>query len=172
MTEVIASFTDYDGLRRALNACREHRDLSFERLDELTGAPPGYFSKLLGPRAIRRIGLQSLGWALGGLGIKAVLVSDPDALALIEARFEARDVPHLSAVQGGALEFRVNRGHLRKIGRKGGVTRWANLTPKKRTALAKQLNKIRWDKVRAKSREQSRRARQRKASHKARKAGA
>jgi hypothetical protein len=165
----LAEFSDYDGLRRALNACREQRDLSFERMDEITGAPSGYFAKLLGPRAIRRIGLQSLGWAFGGLGVKCVVVSDPEALAKVESRYAMRDKPHLAAVHGGAIEVQLNRGFLRKIGSKGGASRWGKLSPKKRSALAKRLNKIRWGKVKSKAKEQARRARQRKAAHKTRK---
>jgi hypothetical protein len=171
MNAPLAEFVDYDSLRKALNACRERRDISFERMDEITGAPPGYFAKLLGPRAIRRIGLQSLGWAFGGLGVKCILVSDPEALALVESRFAARDKPHLASVHGGAIELHLNRGFLRKIGTKGGKQRWSKLSQKKRTALAIRLNRIRWGRVKSKAKERARRARQRKASHKARKNG-
>jgi hypothetical protein len=170
MNAPLAEWADYEGLRRALNAVRDHRDLSFEAMDALTGAPAGYFAKLLGPRRVKRIGLQSLGWALGGLGIKAIFVSDPEALARVESRFLARDAAHLASVQGGAIDLRLNRGFLRKIGTKGGKTRWAKLTAKQRSALARKLSKIRWSNVKSRAKEQARRAKQRKASHKARKA--
>jgi hypothetical protein len=159
----LAEFTDYEGLRKALNACRELRDISFEQMDQITGAPAGYFSKLLGPRAIRRIGLQSLGWAFGGLGIKAVFVTDPEALAKVQSRYAARDVPHLaSVVRGGYTEFRLSRRHMSIIQAKGRKNRWDKMTPAQRTKWAKQMNKSRWRKIKQ-------RARQRKAAHKARK---
>lgn len=162
MNQPLAEFTDYETLRKALNACRDHRDLSYERMDEITGAPSGYFAKLLGPRALKRIGLQSLGWALGGLGIKAVLVSDPEALAKIESRFTARDVPHLKSVMhAGSLQVVLSGRHMSIIQRKGGRASWAKLTPKQRTARARKMAKARWKKTKQ-------RARQRKASHKAR----
>jgi hypothetical protein len=149
MTEPLASFVDYDGLRRALNACRDLRDVSLERMDEITGAPAGYFAKLLGPRPIKRIGLQSLGWALGGLGVRCVLVSDPEALAKVESRFVERDVPHLaSVVRGGTTEFKLSRRHMSIIQAKGRRSRWENMTPKQRTKWAKEMNKSRWRKIR------------------------
>lgn len=90
-----AEFHDYDTFRRALKEVRESRDLSFELMNEITGAPSGYFQKLLGPNPVKTIGLQSMGWALHGLGVKCLIVEDPEALALVQGRFEARDAAHL-----------------------------------------------------------------------------
>jgi len=163
MNAPLAEFSDYEGLRKALNAAREKRDISFERMDEITGAPPGYFAKLLGPRAIRRIGLQSLGWAFGGLGIKCVIVSDPEALARIESRLVSRDVAHLkSVVRGGTTEIKLSRRHMSIIQAKGRRSRWEKMTAAQRTKWAKRMNKSRWKKIRQ-------RAKQRKAAHRARK---
>jgi hypothetical protein len=158
MNAPIAEFSDYEGLRKALNACREKRDISFERMDEITGAPPGYFAKLLGPRAIRRIGLQSLGWAFGGLGVKCVIVSDPEALAKVESRYAKRDNAHLQSVRGGVLNVSIKRAFLRKIGAKGGVNRWKNVSPKKRSRLARRAVKIRNSKLNAQRRQELTRA--------------
>lgn len=138
MNEPLASFTNYDELRRALNVVRDqHRDMSFELMDEITGAPRGYFSKLLGPRPAKRIGLQSLEWALNGLGVKAILVEDSEALARIKSRLEGRDVAHLASVRNGAVSVQINRGFLRKIGAKGGKNSRKNLSKRQRTKLAK-----------------------------------
>ena len=132
----LADFDSYDGLRRALNAVRAQRNISFETLNALSGAPAGYFQKLLGPRPARRIGPQSLGWALGGLGIKAVLVDDPEALARVEGRFVPRDPAHLASVLGGVVCVEINRGFLRKIGRKGGANSRKNLSKRQRKSLS------------------------------------
>jgi hypothetical protein len=166
MIAPLAEFVDYDGLRRALNAVRDHRDLSFELMDQITGAPAGYFSKLLGPRPVRRIGLNSLGWALGGLGIKCVLIEDPAALLLIQSRFKSRDVPHLKSVmRSGVTHMIVQHRRMSMIGRKGRKSRWDSMTLKQRTAWGKRMAKSRWKK-------HKRRARQRAAAHKARLKGA
>jgi hypothetical protein len=163
MNAPLAEFTDYEGLRKALNACRERRDLSFERMDEITGAPSGYFAKLLGPKAAKRIGLQSLGWALGGLGIKAVFIDDPEALKLVQSRFEARDKPHLASVmRSGVTHVVVQHRKMSMIGRKGRTKRWEKMTEKQKSKWGKKMAKSRW-------RKHKMRIRQRKAAHKARK---
>jgi hypothetical protein len=169
MNAPLGEFSDYDGLRRALNAAREKRNISLSKLNEITGAPDGYFEKLLGPRSVRRIGLQSLGWALGGLGIKCILVEDPEALERVEGRFVDRDEAHLASVLNGVVHIQVNRSHYRKIGVLGGANSRKNLGKRKRRKLAKAAAMVRWGKVKSKSKEQARRARQRKATHKARK---
>ena len=97
----LAEFSNYDELVTSLRVCRDQRDISFELLDLISGLPPGYSAKLLGPRPIRRIGLQSLGDLLGGLGIKGLFVDDPEALALVQGRFVARDRAHLASALGG-----------------------------------------------------------------------
>src|ERR1700742_2864380 len=95
--------TDYAA---PLNAVREQRDISLELMNEIAGAPDRYFHKILGTSqcvsksrsgrraTYRRLGLHSLGWALGWLGVKGILVDDPDMLALIQRRFEERDAAH------------------------------------------------------------------------------
>jgi hypothetical protein len=165
MNAPIAEFADYGGLRRALNAARDHRKLSLETMNELVACPDGYFQKLLGTRPIRRIGLQSLGWAFGALGVKCVVVEDPETWARIQRQpdYETRDEAHFqSAVRGGTTEFRLSRRHMSIIQAKGRKNRWEKMTPVQRTKWAKQMNKSRWKKIKQ-------RARQRKASHKARK---
>lgn len=144
MTEPIAEFSDYEGLRKALNVVRESkRDMSFELLDEITGAPKGYFSKVLGPRPVKRIGLHSLAWALGGLGVKCIMVEDPEALARVQSRFRNRDRAHLASVHNGAVRVQINRGFLRKIGAKGGKNSRKNLSKKQRKKLGKLANMAR-----------------------------
>src|SRR6516165_2038197 len=66
----LAEFVNYDGLQRGLVAVKDRRNISFELLNEITGAPSGYFQKIFGPRPARRLGLQSFDWAFAGLGVK------------------------------------------------------------------------------------------------------
>jgi hypothetical protein len=160
----LAEFTDYESLRQALMAVRELRDVSFERLDEITGAAKGYFSKVLGPGKARHIGRESLGWALGGLGVKCILVSDPDALARVQRRFEARDKSHLKSQRSGTTLIMLSRRHMAIIQAKGRKSRWDGMTSKQKSKWGKRMAKARIQKMKQ-------RARQRKAAHKARKAG-
>jgi hypothetical protein len=163
----LAEFTDYDGLRRALVAARKHRNISLEDLDTFGGGPAGLFGKVLGPRAVKRLGLQSLGWVLGGLGIRAVLIEDPEAWERIKRRvdFKVRDQAHVDsadAMHADCVQIRFSRKQMASIQRKGGKASWAKLTAKQRTRKARKMAKARWRKFRA-------RARQRRQTHKARK---
>jgi hypothetical protein len=162
MTAPIAEFTDYDGLRRALVLARERRDISFERLDAIAGAPAGYFAKLLGPRANKRVGMQSLGWAFGALGIKCQIVEDIAAFEMVEGRFVVRDAAHLTSatkMHAPAVQITISRKKLAIISRKGGIASWAKLTPKQRSKRAKKMAKERWRKVKARRAKGKRRTR-------------
>jgi len=85
-------FRDYQTLHAALRRAREMRNISFELWDEIAGVSRGYTSKVLSPEGSRKITMQSLGWLLAGLGLKAILVDDPDTLKTILPRFRPRDL--------------------------------------------------------------------------------
>jgi hypothetical protein len=114
---IIASFSDYGSLLAALRACREARNIAYETLDEIVGAPKGYFSKVFAPRSERKITMQSLGWAMAGLGVKAILVDDPLTLKLVANRMKSRDE---KVVRSGATHIVLSHRFLREIGAKGG----------------------------------------------------
>jgi hypothetical protein len=166
MNAPIAEFACYETLRKALIACKDHRKVSLRVMNDLVDCPEGYFEKLLGPRPIRRIGLQSLGWAFGALGVKCIVVEDPDTWARIQrqTRYEQRDEAHFkSATKADSLHITLSRRHMSIIQAKGGRAAWAKLTPRQRTMKAKRMAKSRWKKIKQ-------RAKQRKATHRARKA--
>ena len=163
MNAPLAECVDYDGLRKAINAVRELRNISFEQLDDLSGLPDRYSAKLFGPRPLRRIGMKSLGDLLGALGIKLHLVEDLEALAKVEKRFVARDASHVASVmRGGTTHIVLSKRHMSQIQAKGRRSRWGKMTDLQKTKWGKRLAKSRW-------REMKRRAKQRKAAHKARK---
>jgi len=89
-TPILAEFTDYDGFRRGLSAVREQRDISLERLEEIAGAPKGYLGKVLSGTHSRHMGVQSLAWLIGALGVKCVIVDDPQAYARLKSRMTPR----------------------------------------------------------------------------------
>jgi hypothetical protein len=132
---------DYAGLRAALNAWRERRNISFEALDEVTGAPKGYSAKIFSPRGQRRVGMESLLWYLGGLGIEGVLQHSSEAFALVEARLAGRNKSQVRC--GGAIKIEFSRRHMQKIGRNGAKKRWA--AKRKRSAGASKAATARWN---------------------------
>jgi hypothetical protein len=122
---VIAEITDYPSLVAALRLAREKRNISFATIDEIVTAPDAYFSKTLAPNGSRRLTMLSLGWALGALGVKCLLVDDPAALARVESR---------------ALTSKL----LARIGRKGGKNRWLGVPPAERRRIAQRAIRARW----------------------------
>jgi hypothetical protein len=96
-TSILAEFSDYEGLRRGLSVVREQRDISLERLEEIAGAQKGYFSKILTATHSRHMGVQSLAWLIGALGVKCVIVDDPPAYARLKSRMTPRK--RMSAAQ-------------------------------------------------------------------------
>jgi hypothetical protein len=156
----IATFSDYDGLRKALSAVREHRNISLEDLDTFGGGPSGGFGKILGPRAVRRLGLQSLGWALGGLGVRCIIVDDPEAWERISRRrdFKLRDPSHLASVtkmHAIAVVITRSRKEMAAMSRKGGIASWAKLTPKQRAKRARKMSNARWRKTKKRLRKRA-----------------
>jgi hypothetical protein len=116
--EALATFCDQASLIDALRQVREMRNISFATLDEIAGLPAGYSSKVLSPHGERRPTLQSLGWLLGGLGVKCLVVDDPAGLKQINGRMVARD--H-KVVRGGP-HFTIRR-YLSEIGKRGARAR-------------------------------------------------
>jgi hypothetical protein len=114
---IIAEFSDYGSMLLALRTCRETRNISFETLDEIVGAPKGYFSKVFAPQSERKITMQAMGWALAGLGVKCQIVDDPAMLKQIANRLKKRDE---KVVRRGATHVVFSHRFLRKIGAKGG----------------------------------------------------
>jgi hypothetical protein len=92
LARAIAQFSDYQSLVDALRAAREKRNISFELMDKLGGVSDGYFSKVLAPRGSRKVTMQSLGWAMGALGVRTILVDDPVTLGMIQSRMKPRRI--------------------------------------------------------------------------------
>jgi hypothetical protein len=139
MPAVIAEITDYPSLVAALRRAREIRSVSFQTMDEIVTASDGYFSKVLAPNGSRRLTPLSLGWALGALGVKCLLVEDTEALARVEARLK----PKLACMaRDNAVTIIRSRKFFSKIGRKGALAR--NALRKRRKAAASHAARARW----------------------------
>src|SRR3982074_3379034 len=76
--------TDYGELLEAFRERAKELEISREGIDEIAGWADGYASKLLGGAAAKKrkvIGPLSLGLMLGTLGLKMILVEDPESTA-------------------------------------------------------------------------------------------
>ncbi len=73
--------SDYAGLIAAFRARADELQVSRLAIDEVAGFCSGYCAKILSPRRTRGITAMTLGPLLQTLGLKLVVVEDPEALA-------------------------------------------------------------------------------------------
>src|SRR6267142_3990332 len=81
--------SDYGGLLEAFRERAKELEISREGIDQIAGWADGYTGKLLGGAAAKRrkiIGPLSLELMLGALGLKLILIEDPEATARTLAR--------------------------------------------------------------------------------------
>jgi hypothetical protein len=76
----LAIVTDYDSLYSILRSRADQLKAARGTLDHVSGLPAGYVAKLLGEGKSRRVGWQSLHPLLATLGLKLVLMTDPEAV--------------------------------------------------------------------------------------------
>jgi hypothetical protein len=138
---VIASFNAYDGLLDGLRSRALELQASGEVLDEVSGLARGYFQKLIGPKPPRRLGMRSLGDVLGALGVRCVIIEDPEAMNRVTGRLKKRN---LKMVRDAAWQVTITRRFMQKIGRIGGTRRMEKMTKAERQQLARQAALARW----------------------------
>jgi hypothetical protein len=97
----IAVVSDYRELVAALRARAEALDVSNLVLDDITGLASGHTGKLLSLYPKRTLGRVSLGALLAALGVKLVVIEDPEALDRVKGRLTQR-APQ-GPRRGGAL---------------------------------------------------------------------
>jgi hypothetical protein len=67
-------------------------NITFETLDCVGGLSPRYAQKLLGSTPTKRLGEVSLGCVLGALGLRLIVVEDPEQLARVKDRLTPREI--------------------------------------------------------------------------------
>jgi hypothetical protein len=140
--KVLAEITSDQGLLDALRAQADTLDVTRDSIDREAGFTPGYASKLLSPRQIKRFGGMSRYALIGALGAKLVLVEE----VRIRTKLEKRRVkPGMLAVSVGRGKHRMmSKRFLRKIAPRGGNMRAHNLTPRRRKQIARKAARARW----------------------------
>ena len=106
----------------------------------------------------------SLGPILGVLGVKLLMVEDPEAMARYTDKLPKRNKSCVH--NGAAITFTFSRRHMQKIGQKGSKVRWKaarkmhtaavqggtnsrkNMTARQARALARKAARARWAKAR------------------------
>ena len=90
-----AECRDYEDLRSALRARAEQLDISRLEIDRISGLPNGYAGAVLSETSRKRLGWHNITAMLSALGVKLMLVEDPEAVARFTSRAEKR-VPNMS----------------------------------------------------------------------------
>jgi hypothetical protein len=150
--QIIATFNDCRGLVAALRECRVRRDISFATLDEITQQADGYWSKTLSITGNRRVTMESLSLGLGALGIKCVVIDDPEQYAKVQRHMtkigavkrETKAVRMLAVNSGCGKHTVTSVKMLRKIAASGGHARNRKLGPRRRKQIARQAALVRW----------------------------
>lgn len=148
-TEVtfFAEAHDYLDLHAAARARAEQLNVSRETIDDVAGLTNGYASKLLALPPIKKFGPISLGPTMRALGLKMIVVDDPEALAKVEGRLTPREHGDPRAKVGcenvnqapellKLLQGELGRRRIRRINQK--------LTPSERQERARRAARARW----------------------------
>jgi hypothetical protein len=144
---VIAQFNSYEGMLAAMRLRAKEREIAIgsDNVAALTGLPAFYFGKLLSPKAPRRIGSISMAPVMAILGVKLVMVEDPETMARYASRLHKRDE---NFVHAATVHFALSGKHMRAIRRKGGLNSRRYMSAREARALARRAAHARWAKAR------------------------
>jgi len=169
-TAVVTSYTELMASIQAQVGALGLRLLDF---DDLAGFPAGLSGKVFGAAQVKRLGPEKVFDALRAAGLRLRVEIDPEQQVKMQTRIsenynlrqanQARPNNHASPVST-ALLSRV----FKHLSRSATKARWADKSPQERSEHARKIANMRW---KARRKEMKRRARQRKATHKARRNG-
>jgi hypothetical protein len=151
---LVASFNTYDGMIDAMRERAQERRIALTSPEAaaLANLPEYYIAKLLSVHPVRRIGMISLGPLLSVLGVKLLMVEDPemmarmDRLALQKFGKPLKSRNESCVHNGAAITFRFSRRHMQIIGQKGLTVRWGEAA-RNRVLRARHAAHARWDKM-------------------------
>jgi hypothetical protein len=135
--KIVGEFSDYNELITALRARAASLNLSGPAIDSLSGLPDRYAQKLLGPAAVRRLGMTSLGPFFGALAVRALLIEDKAAVARLRSRTSPRQSQYARRVSlyvNGITDRKWAR--IQKLGRQA---RWKKLTKQQRSEIMRMV---------------------------------
>jgi hypothetical protein len=146
--EIIGEYSDYDGLIARLRQRAGDVGLSYLVIDDLAGLSQGHTSALLGATRKRRLSVVSLIAVAKVLGVKSVMMVDPELVAEMSPRWERRDgskvhsrrLPKLGATQ----IRRLLKPIASEMGKRGGRARMAGLSHEQRRTLGRHGAAMRW----------------------------
>ena len=129
---VLADVSSYDEMLAVLRSRINELQINGERFDEYAGLPRGYLSKLVGAHPIRRLGMTSFEPVLAGLGLRLLVIEDPEGTKRLKSRLKPRNNSYPRTVS--TLHTLTDRkwSQIQKLGR---AARWEKLTKQQRSAI-------------------------------------
>ncbi|MGV7215898.1 hypothetical protein [Bradyrhizobium sp. UFLA05-112] len=97
----------YDEFVDLFGDVRVARGLSCERVDDICGLTRGHTNKVLGPRREKRLSPMLIDTYLPAFGIRLAVVDDPEAIARMQGRWEARDEANVRYEFGDRISRRL-----------------------------------------------------------------
>ena len=129
-----------DELLDALRSRCDQLRISYESIDRIAGLPDGNAAKCLARPPFKRFSTRSLSWVLAALGYGLQLAEDPEALARLQNKYDAKHDRYAGDAQHAPITRVIRRSFFRKIGAKGGAaySRKCHAERIKRQKLSKQ----------------------------------
>jgi hypothetical protein len=147
MTEQpLAEIRDYNSLHEAFRARANQLGVARTTIDTIGNLANGHASKILAAAKVRCLGRLSFGAMLFALGVKLVMIEDPESLVQITPHLTKRrsPVPVLAVKVGRGKHRLVSKRFLRKIASLGGIARKDRLNPSWRRGIARKAALARW----------------------------
>jgi hypothetical protein len=138
----LGEFDSVESLQKLLRLRIEQMQISRLELDQLSGLPAGYSSKLFAELPIRKLGRLSLPLILGALQVKLIAVVDETAATQARITMRTRKA---NAVRVQAVHSIVfTRRRLQQMGKRGGANSRAYMSRRQASALGKRAAQARW----------------------------
>lgn len=157
----IATCWDYAGFLAACKA-RAHEQrtgLNSPSAAEITGLHKDHLAKVMSEKSGRFFTPLTLGPLLGLLGMKIVLVEDPEAMARVTRRLEKRTMTGRSMhLRGDSVHFSITKAQMAEIQKKGGENSRKGMTARNASKLGRKAANVRWGKKTAARTERARHA--------------
>jgi hypothetical protein len=149
--EIIGQFENYDELIARLKERAAAVGLSYLAIDDFAGFSSGYTSAILGGLQKRHLSVSSLLAIARVLGVKSVMVVDPELTRRMQSEYGKRDAAKAHGKRlpklGNAQIRRLLRPIAAEMGKRGGRARMAGLTSEMRRELGRHGARTRWQKA-------------------------
>ena len=142
--DALATLAGTDDLHAALRERADAINVSRLEIDKLAGLASGYSAKVLAPKPMKGIGIDSMFALVAALGCDLVLVENAESTA----RIKQRTPPRQDRFKHSVVVYRMfSRRFMRRIGKKGGTASRAKMPREQASELGRRAARARWGKA-------------------------